>query len=141
MTAWTRDARRRVSTPGPGPISTNTSSRFGSMARTTLSAQAGSRKCCPNFFLARGFAVTVVVVLVVLAAPVLLFDFLDLFLAEAEVVADLVDQRLTDADNQIVFAVGLPLVRTLKDQHALREDVAVAGRALGPRAPRHAHAQ
>ena len=34
--------------PGPGPISRNTSSGAGAMASTTLSAQTGSRKCCPK---------------------------------------------------------------------------------------------
>src|SRR4029453_3283389 len=107
------------------------SSSFGSMARRSLSAQAGSRKCWPNFFLARVFTVTVVVV--VLAAPVLLFDLLDLVFAEAEVVADLVNQRLADAHDKILFVVCLAFVRTLKDQHAIGKHVAVARAALGQR--------
>src|SRR5215471_10199757 len=131
-------ASRRVSAPGPGPISTNTWSGFGSIARKTLSAHAGSRKCCPNCFLARGFTITVVVVLVVvrlLAAPVLLLDLLDFFFAQAEVVADLVNQGLADADDEVVFVLGLAFVRALKDQHAVGKHVAVARRALGQRRP------
>src|SRR5262245_32930262 len=100
------------------------------MARTTLSAQAGSRKCWPNFFLARGLTVTVIVTLVVvtlgvLASPVLLFDLLDFFLAEAEVVADLVNQRLADAADQVVFVLGFTFVRPLENEHAIGKDVAV----------------
>ncbi len=34
--------------PRPGPISRNRSSGAGAMASTTLSAQTGSRKCCPK---------------------------------------------------------------------------------------------
>src|SRR5262245_8379344 len=127
ITPCARGASRRVSAPGPGPISMNRSFGPGSMARTTLSAQAGSRKCWPNFFLARGFAVTVaVVVLVVFASPVLFFDLLDLFFTEAEVMADLVNQRLADADDEVVLVLGFALVRPLEDQHAVGEHVAVA---------------
>ena len=41
----TRGASLSVRAPAPGPISRKTSSREGAMAVTTLSAQAGSRKC------------------------------------------------------------------------------------------------
>ena len=47
---FARAARGRVSAPRPGPISMNVSSGCGSIARTTFSTQAGSRKCWPNRF-------------------------------------------------------------------------------------------
>ena len=49
----TRGASRSVSAPGPGPISRNRSVGRGSIAATSLSAHAGSRKCWPNRFCAR----------------------------------------------------------------------------------------
>src|SRR2546422_574226 len=73
------------------------------------------------------------IAVVVLASPVVLFDLLDLFLAQTEVVADLVNQRLADADDEIVVVFCLALVGTLKDQHAIRQRVAVTRRALGQR--------
>ena len=47
-TAAARAASGRVMAPRPGPISRNVSSGEGSMAATSLRAQAGSRKCWPN---------------------------------------------------------------------------------------------
>ena len=65
--------------------------------RSPCATQAGSRKCWPKRLRAahatrpaRRSVVSVV------AAPVALLDLLDLFLAQAEVVADLVNQRLAD---------------------------------------------
>src|ERR1044071_5982305 len=91
----TRAASGRVSTPRPGPISTNSSSSRGSIARMTFATHAGSRKCWPKRRRARPSVLRIVVVQVVVgdAAPVLVLDLLNLLLAHPEVVADLVNER------------------------------------------------
>ena len=93
-------ASGRVSAPGPGPISRNVVRGCGAIARDHLvdpgraRGSAGRTASAPADGLGRS------VVVVVVAAPVLLFDLLDLFLAQAEVVADLVDERLADRDDR-----------------------------------------
>jgi hypothetical protein len=68
-----------------------------------------------------------------LAAPVALFDLLDLFLAEAEVVADLVDERLADDGAHVVLVLAVLLDRALEDGDAVGQPVAVGPLALGQR--------
>src|SRR5215471_4272804 len=89
------------------------------MASITLMTQAGSRKCWPKRLRA--------------IIPVLLFDRLDLVLAEAEVVADLVNQRLTDRHDEIVLIIRLALERTLKEQDAIGQRIPVAPLPFGQR--------
>ena len=71
--------------------------------------------------------------MVALPAPVLLLDLLDLFFAHAEVVADLVNQRLADRHDQIVLVLGFALVRALKEQDAVGQRIAVVPAAFGQR--------
>src|SRR4026207_2275801 len=68
-----------------------------------------------------------------LAAPVALFDLLDLFLAQSKVVPDLVNERLTNdgADFILVFAAFLD--RSLKERDAIGELIPVLPRAFGER--------
>src|SRR5262245_48414914 len=108
-----------VSAPRPGPISKKLSSGRGAIASTTLITQAGSRKCWPKRLRA--------------AIPVLLFDRLDFVLAQSEVVADLVNQRLADRDDKIFLVVRLAFERALKKQNAVRQRVPVVPAALGER--------
>src|SRR6186997_1495789 len=89
---WSAAARSRS-------ISMNRWSRSGRMARTTLSAQAGARKCCPNR--RRGL-----LILDRLAAPELVLDLLDLVFAHPEVVAELVDHRFRDAVADVVLGLA-----------------------------------
>src|SRR5206468_7351467 len=127
-TALARPASGNVSAPRPDPISINVSSPCGSIARMTLSTHAGSRKCWPKRFLA-----WCVVVFATLAPPVPLLDSFDLFLAQSEIVADLVDQGFGDGRHQVVFVRGLALVRALKQQDAIGQGIAESPRALGQR--------
>src|SRR5690349_8994625 len=93
--ATTRPARAasgRVSAPRPGPISRKVSSFDGWMPSTTFATHAVSRKCCPKRL--RG--------LFILTTPVALFDLLDFLFAEAEVVTDLVYERLADHRPDVV---------------------------------------
>ena len=64
------------------------------MAATTFATHAGSRKCWPKRLRATmpGDG---------------LFDLLDLLLAHPEVVADLVNQRLADRDDEIFFVIAM----------------------------------
>ncbi len=64
-------------------------------------------------------------------APVLLFDFLDLVFAHAEVVAELVDDGFGDAVADLVVVFAGLLDRNLVDRDAIRQRVAVAPAALG----------
>src|SRR5262245_9532161 len=125
-TCLARLARGRVSAPRPGPISRKVSSGPGSIASTTLATHTGSRKCWPNRF--RGL-------LILLAAPVPLLDFLNLFFAQTEVVTHLMDQRLADDRAHVIVALAVFFDRLLKNGDAVREGVAVAPRALGQRCP------
>src|SRR5262249_61049122 len=86
------------------------------MALTTFATQAGSRKCWPKRLRA--------------IMPVLLFDFLDLFLAHPEVMADLVNERFRNRCDKVFVVVGGAFVRSLEDQDAIRQRVAVAPVAL-----------
>src|SRR6185503_7029154 len=68
-----------------------------------------------------------------LAAPVALLDFLDLLLAEAEVVTDLVNQRFADDHPHVVIVVAVLFDRLLEERHAVGQGVAPSRRALGER--------
>src|SRR5688572_2033856 len=59
-----------------------------------------------------------------LVAPVLLLDRLDFFLAEAEIVPDLVNQRLADDDANLVLVLAVFLDRALKERDAIGQRVA-----------------
>src|SRR5947208_2454256 len=78
-----------VSAARPGPISMNSSSGVGAIALTTFTTHAGSRKCWPNRLRA--------------IIPILLFDLFDLLLAHPEVMADFVNERLADSDDEILI--------------------------------------
>ena len=65
-----------------------------------------------------------------MAVPVVILDRLDLLLAQAKVVADLVDERLRDGDDEILAIFGFPLVRALKKQNPVGQRVAVVRTAL-----------
>ena len=98
-----------------------------------MSTQAGSRKCWPKRF-ARAWTVRPrVVVGSRFAPPVPLFDFLDLFLTEAEVVPDLVDQRLANHGANLVVVFAVFLDRPLKKRDAIGQDVAERPCAFGER--------
>ena len=89
------------------------------MAATSLATHAGSRKCCPNRLRALTSA-RLVLGVIGLAAPVSLLDFLDLLFAHAEVVAELVDQRLADGDDDVVLvAVAVLFDRPLEERDAI----------------------
>src|SRR5436190_23523575 len=60
-----------------------------------------------------------------LAVPVLRFDGFDLVLAEPEVVADFVNQRLADHGAHLVFVFGIFLDRALENRDPIRQRVAV----------------
>src|SRR4029453_10988714 len=131
-----RSASGRVSAPRPGPTSRNVSREVGLIASITLVTHAGSRKCWPNRF--RGLADlrrSAPRLLFILAAPITLLDFLDLFFAQTEVVTHLMDQRLSDDGAHVVVALAIFLDRLLKNGDAVREGVAVAPRALWERRP------
>src|SRR5216684_5938989 len=65
--------------------------------------------------------------------PVVFFDVLDFFLAQAEVVADLVNQRLADRDDELVVVFSLALVRPLEEHDLIRQHVPVVPAPLGER--------
>ncbi len=65
--------------------------------------------------------------------PVVVLDVCDLFLAETEVVADLVNQRFADLDDELVLVFGFALVRPLEDQDLIGQRVAVVPTPLGER--------
>src|SRR4029079_3771573 len=141
----TRGARRKVSAPGPGPISTNRSSGFGARASTSLSAHADSRKCWPYRFFARGRMPNQQSTITIdnrqsnksalrnrldlvqrFPAPVFLFDLLDLVLVHAEVVAALVNDGLAPAFANLIVIFTSLFDRLLIDRDAIRESVAVS---------------
>src|SRR5438046_2520785 len=132
---------RVLMAPRPGPISTIVSSAAAPIAVTTFTAHAGSRKCWPKRFFGRGVRDCVAPSgrarrcaprsVTVLRVPVAILDLLDLLFAHAEVVADLVDERLADRDHQVVLVLGLALVGSLKEQDAVGQRVAVVPSALG----------
>ena len=115
-------ARQRAAA---GPISRKTSSGAGAIARTTLHdpgrLEEVLAEALPRCDRPRVLAVTDVV-------PVLLLDLFDLLLAQPEVVADLVDERLADRHDEVVFVLGVALVRTLEEQDAIGQRVAVVPR-------------
>src|SRR5262249_14940518 len=61
-----------------------------------------------------------------IAAPVPLFDFLNLVLAQTKVMADLMDQCFANRHDEIVFVGGVALERPLEEQNPVGEGVAVA---------------
>src|SRR6266480_3871570 len=65
--------------------------------------------------------------------PVALLDFLDLLLAEAEVVPDLVDQRLRNAVAHVVFGLAVFFDDALEQRDAVRQGVAIAPRPFRQR--------
>jgi hypothetical protein len=67
------------------------------------------------------------------AAPELLFDFLDLFLAQTEVVAEFVDDGLGDAIAYFILVLACFFRRLLVDRDAVRQVVAERPAALGQR--------
>src|SRR5690606_18102553 len=68
-----------------------------------------------------------------LPPPVALVDFFNLFLAQAEVVAQLVNQRLANTDNQVVFALAGVLDGALVESDAIGQRVSVGPAAFGER--------
>ena len=66
-------------------------------------------------------------------APVFVFDLFDLFLAQAEVVPELVDHRLGDADDDVLVVFAGFFDRLLVDRDAVGERVAVRPRAFRQR--------
>ena len=119
-----RDARReraRSARRGRGRSRETCRPGAGRWRPTSLATQAGSRKCWPKRL--RAWRVTAVAVVLVgpqrVAAPVALLDLLDLFLAQAEVVADLVDQRLADHGAHLVLVVAVLLDRPLEERDAV----------------------
>src|SRR5205085_504284 len=121
VTCAQRAARRSVRTPGPGPISRKRSSGCGPIRSTNRSAHAGSRKCCPYRFQARGS-----VILDGLAAPEFFLDLLDFLFAHAEVVSEFVDHRLGDAVANLVLGSARRFDRPLIDRNAIGQCVAVS---------------
>src|SRR5687768_13258216 len=130
MMRATRGASARVSAPRPGPISRKVSSGAGATAAISLSTQACSRKCCPKRFRGR-LPIVVFVGGDRLATPVLLFDFLDFFLAEPKVVSDFVDQRLADDGANLVLVFAVFLDGTLEQRDAVGQGKGDIRRALG----------
>src|SRR5262245_30049306 len=59
------------------------------------------------------------------AAPVAFLYVFDLFFAHPKKVANLVNQRLTDRHHEVVLILSFTLVRSLKDQDAVGQGVAV----------------
>ena len=57
--------------------------------------------------------------------PVLVLDVLDFLFAHPEVVPDFVDERLADRHDEVVFIFGFALVRTLEDEDAVGQRVAL----------------
>src|SRR6185436_790532 len=82
-------ASGRVMAPLPGPISRIESSGAAATAVTSLPTHAASRKCCANRLRA-----LIAVVLVELFLTPDLFDDVDLLFGHAEVVPQLVNERL-----------------------------------------------
>src|SRR5439155_10037307 len=119
VTCLAASASGLVSAARPGPISMNSSSGFGAIAAMTFAIHAGSRKCWPNRLRA--------------VIPVLLFDFFDLFLAHPEVVADLVNECFADGHHEVVVIVRVALERSLEEQNAIRQAVAVIPAPFGQR--------
>src|SRR3954470_6798480 len=68
-----------------------------------------------------------------LAAPELLLDLFDLVLAQPEVVAELVDDRLRDAVANLVVVAARFFGGLLVDRNAIRQIVAEGPRPLGQR--------
>ena len=57
--------------------------------------------------------------------PVSFLDLLDFLFAQPEVVADLVDERLADGDDEIVVVFGGSFERSLEEEDAIGQRVAV----------------
>ena len=113
-------SRPRLSAPTPARES----------AARIASAADDARYCFGSAFL----VVRLVIVIVVrIAPPVALFDLLDLLFGEPEVVADLVDQRLADRDDDVVFVLARVFDRSLKERDLVGQHVAVRPLALGQR--------
>src|SRR6187431_1845266 len=134
-TRRTRPASGAVSAPLPGPISRKTSSGAGESDSRSFATHAGSRKCWPNRFRARGRGLILVVFIrpQCLAAPVALFNLLDLFLAHTEVVADFVNERFADDRAQFILVFAVLLDRALKERDTVREVVPECPGAFGQR--------
>ena len=86
------------------------------MAATTLAAHCGSRKCCPNRF--RGLGACLVIdpvapLILVPLTPVAILDCFDFFLAHAEVVTNLVNERFADRADDLVLVIRGLLNRAL----------------------------
>src|ERR1051325_358910 len=92
---FARSASGRVIAPRPGPISITASSGPIAAASTSFLTHASSRKCCANRLRGR-FFILLEIFGKWIAAPVAFLDLHDLFFAHAEVVAQLMDQRLAD---------------------------------------------
>ena len=127
----TRGASRKVSAPGPGPISRNRSSGCGSMAATSLSAQAASRKCWPKRLRARGRPALDVIER--LASPELFLDLLDFLLAHPEVMSELVNHGFRNAVADLFVVLARLFDGPLIDRDAIGQRVAVAPSAFGQR--------
>src|SRR5262245_59272265 len=121
-----------VSAPRPGPTSRKTSPGAGLMPARTFSAHLDARKCCPKRRRLRGGLFRVACRrLIDIAVPVALLDFLDFFLRQAEVVADLVNEGLADRDDQVVLVRARVLNRPLEERDLVGEAVAIGPLALG----------
>ena len=143
-----RRRQRQRQRAGPGPISRNTSPGAGAIAATHLLRPRRREKMLAEP-LARTMAwihgrsrsrpsrVRRPVVVVLVDRPrrraSTLFDLFDFFLGQPEVVADLVDQRLADRHDDVVFVLARVLDRALKQRDLVRQRVAVRPLPLGER--------
>src|SRR5665213_868578 len=101
----------RVSAPCPRPISKKSSAAAAPMPLTPLTTPSGVRKCCPKRLRA--------------IIPIVFFNVHDLRLTHAEVVADLMNERLADLGDHSALAARFALDRPLKQQDAIGQRVAV----------------
>ena len=112
-----------VSAPRPGPISRNVSSAVGRERRAISLRDPGRLEEVLAESLPRPRETGPIAVLDPsssvrperFAAPVALLDLLDLLLAQAEVVADLVNQRLADHGAHLVLVLAVLFDRSLED--------------------------
>src|ERR1044071_4730118 len=103
------------------------------MTSITFVTQAGSRKCWPKRFRGLADLIRSALLFLVFATPVALLDFFDLLFAQAEVVPNLVNQRLCDRIADVIIGLAVFLDNRLEQRDAIRERVAVAPRPFGQR--------
>src|SRR4249920_1279301 len=97
-----------------------------------------SRKCWPNLFRGRECGRSLVIVLVGaegVPAPIPVFDLFDLLLTQAEVVANLMDQRFADDGAHLVLILTILFDRLPEESNPIGERVSVTPGTFWERRP------